>query len=304
MSRKFRYLITGREGQVVRSLLEQGQRPQHSDLELIAIGRPDLDLARPDTIVSVVEEIRPDLIISAAAYTAVDQAERDEETARQVNALGPRALGEAAAKHQIPIVHLSTDYVFDGTKSEPYEEADRVAPLGVYGRTKLEGEQFVLQASQNVAVLRTAWVYSPFGKNFAKTMLRVAEASDTVRVVSDQTGNPTSAHDIALGILQVARNLLEDASPRLRGVFHMTGQGTASWADFAEEIFRVSLSCGGPTAKVQRILTKDYPTPAQRPANSRLNCSALRTAHQVELPQWTMSTVDIIERLVTTRAYL
>ncbi len=304
MNAKVRYLVTGREGQVVQSLLEQCRRPEHAHIELIAIGRPDLDLAKPETISSAVHDIKPDLIISAAAYTAVDQAESDEETARQVNALGPRALAEAAASRQIPIVHLSTDYVFDGMKSQPYVETDPVGPVSAYGRTKLEGERHLLEIARNVAILRTAWVYSPFGKNFAKTMLRLAETRDALNVVADQIGNPTSALDIADGILKVARNMIDDSAAGLRGIFHMTGHGDATWADFAEEIFRVSAATGGPAATVGRISTADYPTPAKRPANSRLNNTALQSAHGVELPSWQMSTQRVIERLVNNRAYL
>ncbi len=304
MRRRPRLLVTGREGQVALSLAEQCRRPGHDDVDLVAVGRPVLDLARPETVGPAVDDIRPDLIVSAAAYTAVDQAESDEAAARQVNALGPRALAEAAAARGIPIVHLSTDYVFDGTKPEPYVETDPVAPLGAYGRTKLEGERHLLERCENVVILRTAWVYSPFGRNFARTMLRVAAARDTLNVVADQLGNPTSALDIADGILEVARNLMDDPAPRLRGIFHMTGRGDASWADFAEEIFRVSAARGGPSATVNRISTADYPTPARRPANSRLDNTALLVAHGVELPRWQGSTQHVVERLVDTRAYL
>lgn len=300
MTCRLRYLVTGREGQVVQSLLERCTRPEHNLVELIAVGRPDLDLADPETIKATVDAVRPDLIISAAAYTAVDQAESEEEVAWQVNAWGPRMLAEVAALRQIPIVHLSTDYVFDGTKGEPYIESDTVRPVSAYGRTKLEGERYLLEATQNVAILRTAWVYSPFGKNFAKTMLRLAETRGSVNVVADQIGNPTSALDIADGLLKVARNLLEDTAPRLRGIFHLSGRGDASWSDFAEEIFRVSAANGGPTASVGRISTADYPTPAKRPSNSRLNNLSLRAEHGVELPDWQASTKHVIERLVST----
>lgn len=302
MTRTLRYLVTGREGQVVQSLLEQCRRPEHAHLELIAMGRPDLDLADPDSVRRSVEAVAPDLVISAAAYTAVDQAESDEEIARQVNALGPQALAQAAASRKIPIVHLSTDYVFDGDKAEPYRESDPVGPVSAYGRTKLEGERLLLEASQNVTILRTAWVYSPFGKNFAKTILRLAETRDRLGVVADQVGNPTSALDIADGILKVAHNLISDSDPFLRGIFHMTGQGEASWAQFAGEILRISAECGGPTADVRPITTADYPTPARRPANSRLSCIKLRSIHAVELPNWESSTKQITERLVATRA--
>ena len=304
MSRTLRYLVTGREGQVVQSLLEQGRRPQHAHLELIAMGRPDLDLMDPDSLHRAVETVAPDLVISAAAYTAVDQAEGDEGTAHRVKALGPQALGQAAARLKIPVVHLSTDYVFDGDKQTPYEESDPVGPVSAYGRTKLAGEQLLLEVLPNAVILRTAWVYSPFGKNFAKTMLRLAETHDRLGVVADQVGNPTSALDIAEGILTVAGNLVGSSDPSLCGVFHMTGRGEASWAQFAEEILRVSAVHDGPTAEVGPLTTADYPTPARRPANSRLNNAALQAAHGVELPQWQASTQHVIERLVKNRAYL
>lgn len=304
MTSRLRYLVTGREGQVVQSLLEQSKRPEHDGIELVAVGRPALDLSKPESIRSAVEEVKPDLIISAAAYTAVDQAESDEETARSVNALGPCVLAEAAASRKIPIIHLSTDYVFDGMKSWPYVETDAVGPVSAYGRTKLEGERALQEATDNFVILRTAWVYSPFGKNFVKTMLRLAEARDTVNVVADQIGNPTSALDIAEGVFKVARNLTEDDDRSLRGVFHMSGRGEASWADFAEEIFRVSASKGGPSAAVGRIATAEYPTPAKRPANSRLSNFTLRAVHAVELPSWQTSVHDIVERLVASRTYL
>ncbi|WP_333900337.1 dTDP-4-dehydrorhamnose reductase [Agrobacterium pusense] len=304
MRRRFRYLVTGREGQVVQSLLERYQMKKAGDINLIAVGRPAFDLARTETIKSAIDEIKPDIIISAAAYTAVDQAEADEATARHVNAAGPRALAQAASVHGIPIIHLSTDYVFDGTKTAPYTEADPVAPLGVYGCSKLEGEEYILKAWQDVAILRTAWVYSPYGKNFVKTMLRVAETRDTLNVVDDQIGNPTSALDIADGILSVAANLLSSPDQRLRGVFHMTGSGDASWADFAEEIFDASRKAGGPVATVQRIVTADYPTPARRPANSRLNNNKLHSTHGVKLPEWQISTKNVVTQLVKSRTYL
>ncbi len=183
-------------------------------------------------------------------------------------------------------------------------ETDAVGPMSAYGRTKLEGERALLETTDNAVILRTAWVYSAFGKNFVKTMLRLAETRETVNVVADQIGNPTSALDIANGIFKIARNLTEDADPALRGIFHMSGQGEASWADFAEEIFRVSASKRGPSATVGRISTAEYPTPAKRPANSRLSNFALGAAHAVELPTWQKSVHNIVERLVASRTYL
>jgi dTDP-4-dehydrorhamnose reductase len=291
-----RYVVTGRDGQVVRSLLERAWGRQ--DVEIVALGRPDFDLAKPDMIASGLVAAKPDLIISAAAYTAVDQAEHDEAAAAVVNGVAPGCIGDAAARLGIPVVHLSTDYVFDGEKITPYKESDTVAPLGAYGRSKLDGELALATATQNYAILRTAWIYSPFGKNFLRTMLRLAETRDSLGVVADQIGNPTSALDIAEGILTVANNLLSSNSPEIRGVFHMTGNGEASWADFAAEIFRLSAKKGGPSAVVDPISTLEYPTPARRPRNSRLDCEKLAKVHGVRLPDWKPSAETVVNRLI------
>ncbi|MBW6423192.1 dTDP-4-dehydrorhamnose reductase [Rhizobium sp. XQZ8] len=292
-----RYVVTGREGQVVRSLIERAST--NSDIEVIPLGRPELDLASPLTVAAALEAARPDVVISAAAYTAVDQAESEEALASVINAEAPGVIAATAKRLGVPLVHISTDYVFDGEKSTPYHETDAVAPLGAYGRTKWAGELAVASATENYAILRTAWVYSPYGKNFLRTMLRLAETRDNVSVVADQVGNPTSALDIADGILQVAGNLCASDAPHLRGVFHMTAAGEASWADFASEIFRHSGHHNGPSAGVNRITTKDYPTPAKRPKNSRLNCTKLSSAHEVILPCWRASTEAIVASLVT-----
>ncbi|HWT63448.1 MAG TPA: dTDP-4-dehydrorhamnose reductase, partial [Ochrobactrum sp.] len=197
--------VTGREGQVVQSLLERvAQRP---DLQVIALGRPELDLAKPETVRSAIEATKPDLVVSAAAYTAVDLAEDEPELAFAVNAAGAEAVAEAAKACGAPVIHLSTDYVFAGDAGDPYVEADVTGPRSVYGSSKLEGERLVAQANPKHIILLTAWVYSPFGKNFVKTMLKLAETRDALSVVSDQWGNPTSALDIADEIIQVADHL-------------------------------------------------------------------------------------------------
>ncbi|WJH39056.1 dTDP-4-dehydrorhamnose reductase [Aliirhizobium terrae] len=291
-----RMVVTGREGQVVLSLLKRGE---HNDrFEVISLGRPALDLSAPETIEAALRDSRPDVIVSAAAYTAVDQAESDEDPAMIVNGVAAGKVAETAAMLGVPVIHLSTDYVFDGSKPSPYVESDPVAPIGAYGRSKLAGEQAVAIATPNHVILRTAWVYSPFGKNFLKTMLRVAENRDSLNVVDDQVGNPTSAFDIADAVLAIAANLLAKDDPALRGTFHMTGTGAASWADFAVEIFSQSKIWNGPTAEVNRIPASAYPTPARRPANSRLDCSLLAARHGVKLPDWKQSTAHIVEQLL------
>ncbi|HBF31190.1 dTDP-4-dehydrorhamnose reductase [Rhizobium sp.] len=302
MTAKKRYLVTGRQGQVVQSLLERCR--QSDDIELFAVGRPDIDLTEPETLEAIIDHLNPDLVVSAAAYTAVDQAETDEQQAWAVNASGPGELARIVSQRNIPLVHLSTDYVFDGSSTRAYVETDPVSPLGVYGRTKLEGERRIQAAADNVAILRTAWVFSPFGKNFVKTMLRVAETRESLNVVDDQIGNPTSALDIADGILAVAANLFASQDVALRGVFHMTGSGEASWADFAKYIFSISSAEGGPHADISPIPTSAYPTPARRPANSRLDCSKLSTIHGVRLADWKLTTQEIVKRLVQAKACL
>jgi dTDP-4-dehydrorhamnose reductase len=287
--------VTGITGQVVTSLLERGQIAGH---EVIAIGRPDLDLADPASVTRALEATGPDVIVSAAAYTAVDKAESESDLAFAVNGAGAGAVAQAAKKLGVPVIHISTDYVFDGTLDRPYVEGDPTGPTGVYGASKLAGEQAVLATyAENSAVLRVAWVYSPFGGNFVKTMLRLAGDRDEVSVVADQVGNPTSALAIADGIIQVATNMVADGSPALRGIFHMTASGEASWADFAQAIFAASAARGGPSASVRPIGTADYPTPATRPANSRLDSGKIARIHGVTLPDWRASLDEVMDRL-------
>lgn len=291
-----RMVVTGREGQVVRSLLERGAL--NDRFEIVALGRPEIDLRNPDGVDVALRLAQPDIIVSAAAYTAVDRAETEEAEAHVINAIAPGRIAGVAADLGIPVIHLSTDYVFDGKKPGPYLETDPVRPASAYGRTKLAGERAVAEATDNHVILRTAWVYSPFGRNFLKTMLTLAESRDQINVVDDQRGNPTSALDIADGILTVAGNLLDSAAPQLRGIFHMTGSGSASWADFATEIFAVSAKQGGPSAAVARIPSSAYPTPARRPANSQLDCGKLERVHGVRLDDWKCAAAETVARLV------
>lgn len=291
-----RIAVTGKTGQVVTSVIECGGAAGH---EVIALGRPELDLADPASVVRAFEAATPDAIVSAAAYTAVDKAESESFLAYAVNGRGAGAAAEAAKALGVPLVHISTDYVFDGRLDQPYVESDPTGPTGVYGASKLAGEQAVLAAyGENSAVLRVAWVYSPFGTNFVKTMLRLAGERDEVSVVVDQVGNPTSALDIADGILKVAANLVASRDPALRGVFHMTARGEANWADFAIAIFAASAARGGPAAAVRPISTVEYPTPAARPANSRLDCTLINQVHDVMLPDWRISLDAVIARLI------
>jgi dTDP-4-dehydrorhamnose reductase len=293
-------MVTGHEGQVALSLVERG--PCHG-VEVVTLGRPELDLAGPaDAIVAALEAAHPEFIVSAAAYTQVDKAESEPDLAFAVNERGAGAIARAAARLGVPLIHLSTDYVFDGRKTGPYVETDPTGATSVYGSSKLAGERAVLAAHDDCTVLRTAWVFSPFGANFAKTMLRLAGTRDEVGVVADQRGNPTSALDIADAILIVADNLKSRTAPEGRGIFHMTASGEASWADLAEAIFAASAEAGGPSARVKRIATVDYPTPAHRPANSRLDSSRLAQVHGARLPDWRESLQGVVERLVKAGA--
>ena len=295
-----RIIVTGREGQVLQSLLERGRRAGH---EVIALGRPDLDLAAATTaIANAIASARPDAVVSAAAYTAVDKAEDEPELAYAINARGASAVARAASDLDVPLVHLSTDYVFSGCKASAYTEDDPTDPVSVYGASKLAGEEAVLSAHDGAAILRTAWVYSPFGANFVTTMLRLAESRDEVSVVADQLGNPTSAFDIADAVIEILARLGASSDPQLRGIFHMTGQGETSWAGFAEAIFSASEALGGAAASVRPIGTSEYPTKARRPANSRLDNSKLAKTYGLRLPSWQDSLQSVVARLVPARA--
>jgi dTDP-4-dehydrorhamnose reductase len=293
-----RMVVTGHQGQVVGSLME---RAEGADFEIVTLGRPELDLGGPEAaIIETILGSKPNLIVSAAAYTQVDNAESDRDLAFAVNQRGPSAIARAASELGVPLIHLSTDYVFDGSKASPYAETDDPRPATIYGASKLAGEQAVLSEHADTVVLRTAWVYSPFAANFVKTMLRLAGDRDEVSVVGDQHGDPTSALDLADGILRVGKNLLGEPRSELRGVFHMTGEGEASWAEFAQAIFAQSAELGGPTATVIPITTADYPTAARRPANSRLDTAKLQRTHGVCLPHWHSSLKQVVMRLLST----
>ena len=290
-----RIAVTGRSGQVVSAMSE---RASHG-IELVTLGRPKFDLADAGTVGPAIAAAAPDLIVSAAAYTAVDKAESEPDLARAVNGVAPGLIGEAAAALGIPVIHLSTDYVFAGDKPAPYVETDMTGPATTYGRTKLEGEERLAAATDNHLILRTAWVYSPFGGNFVKTMLRLAATRDEVRVVADQRGCPTSALDIADAIFSLAPRLSDGEAPR--GVFHLVGSGETDWASFAAAIFEESSALGGPSARVVPITTAEYPTPAHRPANSRLSTGKLHTSYGLALPQWRASLRETVGRLLSGR---
>ncbi|VVO02762.1 dTDP-4-dehydrorhamnose reductase [Pseudomonas fluorescens] len=274
-------LITGQHGQVSRELQLQLQGLG----ELIVLGRDQLDLANADQIRQQIRVHRPDLIINAAAHTAVDQAESEPDAAFAINAIAPGVLAEEAKALGIPLIHYSTDYVFDGSKPAPYTEADTPNPLGVYGQSKLAGEEAIAAVGGEYLVLRTSWVYSGHGKNFLLTMQRLLQEKPQMRIVADQIGAPTWAGSIA----RSTRALIERwqaGEPGEWGVYHLTNQGETSWFGFAEAIGEHLRTQGKACAELEAIPSSAYPTPAKRPLNSRLDCSRLQQQWHVSQPSW------------------
>ena len=289
-------LVTGTSGQLAQSLLEAGLA---AGVQIVALRRPQLDLAIPATIRHAIADIRPDVVVNAAAYTAVDKAESEPDLAMRVNGDGAGCVAECCEKLGSTLIHLSTDYVFDGTKRAPYVESDPTGPASAYGRSKLAGEQAVAAACRRHVILRTAWVYSPFGNNFVKTMLRLAATRPELGVVDDQIGCPTYAPHLAQAILDITAVVVGQGAVRQPwGVYHAAGSGETTWCGFAREIFKQSAERGGPAASVKAIGTADYPTPARRPANSRLDCGKLETAFGVRMPDWRAGTAACVGRLV------
>lgn len=294
MSRQLRLAVTGFNGQLARSLYSYAPR----DVAVIPLSRPTFNLDVKDSVLSSIKACNCDAIVSAAAYTAVDKAENEPSLVMRINGEGAGYVAEAAAALKIPVIHLSTDYVYDGALARPYREDDPTCPMSVYGRSKLEGEQKIRTVHSNHVILRTAWVYSIYGHNFVKTMLQISETKDVVRVVSDQIGNPTYAYDLAQGIFIIARRLINDNSRELRGIFHMVGEGEASWATFAKYIYDNTLHYRTKKIKVEFIRSVDYPTLARRPANSRLNTDKLKRIYGISLPQWQDSIIDCVHLLM------
>lgn len=286
-------LVIGRQGQVARSLIERVAA--HDGITLVAAGRPALDLSRPDALDDLMQRHAPDIVINPAAYTAVDKAETDSAAAFAVNRDGARAVAAAAGRFGVPVIHLSTDYVFDGTAKTAYREADPVNPAGVYGRSKLAGERAVAEVNAKHLIIRTAWVYSPFGTNFARTMLRLGRERPSLGVVDDQWGSPTYAPDLAEALLTLAPSLAGPAwRDEFAGVYHLAGGPDMTWCALARAIFAVSVRHGGPAVPVEAIATSDYPTAAARPANSRLDCTRIEDRFGIRLPE----VQDALERCV------
>ncbi|HEX7776045.1 MAG TPA: dTDP-4-dehydrorhamnose reductase [Parvibaculum sp.] len=273
-------LIIGHSGQVARALNARG----FGEVPHVLLGRDSADLADAAALARAFAAHRPRLIVNAGAYTAVDKAESEPGLAFAVNRDGPAQLAALCAAAKIPLIHISTDYVFDGSKADPYCEDDPVAPLGVYGASKAAGEAAIRARLPEHVILRTSWVYSSTGNNFVKTMLRLGAEREALSVVDDQRGSPTSAADLAEAIGIVVARLLDGTGSF--GTFHCCGSGETNWYDFAREIFARAAERGQKTPRISAIRTRDYPTPAQRPANSRLDGTRIAEAYGIKLPAW------------------
>jgi dTDP-4-dehydrorhamnose reductase len=287
-------LVAGKSGQLAQCLRDLAAL---REISMVAVGRPELDIASGEGVDRVINEVRPSAIVNAAAYTAVDPAEAEPERAFLTNCGGAGLLADAAARHDIPFIQVSTDYVFDGRKRQPYREDDVPAPLNVYGSSKLAGEAKVLKACPWTAVIRTSWVYSPYGRNFVRTMLRLSETQPVVRVVNDQRGTPTSAADLADAILVIAERLRSVNGRNDAGIYHLTGGGETSWYGFAGAIFESLARRGRRVPKLQAITTAEFPTAARRPRNSCLDSSKAERTFGVRLPPWRSSLEACLDQL-------
>lgn len=289
-------LVTGGTGQLASALAVR----RGADA-IYRVGRPAFDFDHPDTIEAAFHSIAPRLVINAAAYTAVDAAENDADAAYRANRDGPATLARLCAQADIPLIHISTDYVFDGAKTEPYVETDPVAPQGVYGASKLAGEEAVMASGAKAIILRTAWVYAATGKNFVRTMLTVGKARDRLTVVGDQHGCPTTASDLSDAIMAIVARL--DATgwqPGFGGIFHAAGSGDTTWFGLAVATFEAAGRYGAKVPEVVPIATADWPTPAKRPANSRLDCTRLQQVFGVRLPHWRDGLTRTVETIFAT----
>ena len=294
-----RILVTGRGGQLARSLAERAAA--HPDLELVATSRAEADLSSSGSVAAVIAALQPDLVINAAAYTAVDQAEEEPALAFRINAEGAGEAAAAARAVGAAFIQLSTDYVFDGVAAAPYREEAPTNPLSVYGRSKLAGEEAVRAANPGHLILRTAWVFSPFGRNFLKTMVGAAGTRDVLTVVDDQRGSPTSAFDLADGILTVALAWHDDPAQGRGNIYHLAGPDQLSWCGFARAIMSECRRLGLPAADVQPILTGEWPTAATRPRNSALDSGKFARDFGFAMPELCASVRTVVERLAGQR---
>lgn len=292
-------LCIGKSGQVARALAE---RSGVAGVDCVCCGRPELDLLSRDDVAAALDSERPTLVVNAAAYTNVDGAEADREPAFALNAEAVATLAELCTARDLPLIHLSTDYVFDGSGERPWRETDPTAPLNIYGASKLAGENAVRDAGGAHIILRTSWVYSPFGRNFIKTMLRLARDQASASVVNDQLGSPTSALDIADTILHIADRLRRQPTPNFYGTYHYAAAGYASWADVAALIFEIYEQRHGCKIELKSIPSSDYATPAERPRNSRLSTDRFTETFGVVPQDWRSTVTETVERLLDERA--
>lgn len=283
-------LVCGHNGQVAQAL----RGPLAGFGEVHVMGRAQLDMSCPQALREPLRQLAPDLIVNAAAYTAVDQAEQEPDTAFAINAEAPGVLAEEAQRLGAPLIHFSTDYVFNGNQASPYREEDQPDPLGVYGRSKLAGEQAIAAVGGEHLILRTSWVYSLYGRNFLLTMQRLLQEKPELRVVDDQVGAPTWAASIATATAALIERW-QAGQAGAWGIYHLTAQGETSWFGFAQAIGAQLKARGLPCAELQPIATRDYPTPARRPLNSRLDCSRLSREWDVRLPHWQQALIDCLK---------
>jgi dTDP-4-dehydrorhamnose reductase len=293
MSRPLKVLQFGASGQLARELLA---RAAGANLDIEALGRADVDLTDAAAVSEAVRNTQADLVINAAAYTAVDRAESEEALAFAVNAAAPEAMARACAERGLPLVYVSTDYVFDGEKAGAWIEDDTVCPINAYGRSKAAGEAAIAEAGARAMIVRTSWLFSPYGANFVKTMLKLARDRPRLSVVDDQHGRPTAVGDLADFILSTAPRLV-DGDDCATGAFHFAGAGTVTWRGFAEVIVAMS---SGPRPAVDPIATADYPTPARRPRNSELDCGKIERVFGVRPRPWRDGLAETLERLAMT----
>lgn len=284
-------LVTGSHGQLARSLLERAEG--HGSIEIMLLGRPDLDLEVPGSAERAIVDARPDLVINAAAYTAVDSAENEPDRAYRVNADAAGEVAGAAAHLGVPVVQMSTDYVFDGRSDSPYDEDAPTNPLNAYGRGKLAGEEQVRAANPRHAIVRTSWVHSPFGRNFVRAMMNAADIREKLTVVDDQWGSPSSALDLADGLLRMVEADGADGG----GTWHLAGSGWTSWCGFAREIMAERRKRSLQTAIIEGIRSDEWPTKAVRPRNGILNSSKFACDFGYQMPEWQASVADVVGRL-------
>jgi dTDP-4-dehydrorhamnose reductase len=290
-------LVTGANGQVGSELIRRGKQ---QNLTMLPAPHAELDISMAPAVETALDTYSPNIVINAAAYTAVDKAESKQERAYAINGKGAEYLARSCAKRNVPLLHISTDYIFDGNKDEPYTEEDIPNPTGIYGASKLAGEQAVTQNNTEHIILRVAWVFGACGNNFARTMLRLAKEHKELRIVADQHGGPTWAGDIADTLLDIATQY--DAGKTIPwGTYHYSGAPTVNWSEFAEAIFSTAIDLGLLTTspKIIPITTKEYPTPAKRPQNSALNCTKIKQHFKINQPDWQIGLKETLEEWQT-----